>query len=420
MLVEHDTIGAVAAEQPTFSLEVLPELSWEILRTMMASPNGRSDAWREAGRWALTVLEKRLGADWPANVRRKSSNGGAPELAFAAGHVVAYAQVLEWALRLELLDGCDGYAKARKAIANDPRPEQLAHSRVQLEVAALALKSGTKPMLEPPSRHGRPADIAFDIDNRRLVVEARVILTSEDWRERELETDGIFEAIHRIETRHGVRCEGQLTEFLSEDDLGDLLSALEASARLVAAGLEPRPLVQRGSTITVVPRTRSEPRALSGPQIRTNSWARIAPRIVEKAEAAVASGASWLRLDAHDGIWQFTEWSTLPLAKKVRVLADAVRPLLAGLEGAVISCGALLAQGAFVDEHVTVGPGLIGIRRNLPFMRVRETLIMPTGDSPCSPAQTWSDLYADEFQWMGWALNELRLPRLEEILAHNR
>jgi hypothetical protein len=88
--------------------------------------------------------------------------------------VIAYAQVLEWALRLEILEGCDGYAKARKAIANDPRPEQLAHSRLQLEVAALVLKSGAKPALEPPSPHGRPADIAFDVDNRRLVVETRV------------------------------------------------------------------------------------------------------------------------------------------------------------------------------------------------------------------------------------------------------
>jgi hypothetical protein len=67
----------MASEQPTLSLSDVPELSWEILRTMMAGPNGRSDAWREVGRWALTVLEKRLGADWPAEVRRKSSTGGA-------------------------------------------------------------------------------------------------------------------------------------------------------------------------------------------------------------------------------------------------------------------------------------------------------------------------------------------------------
>jgi len=407
----------MASEQPTLSLSDVPELSWEILRTMMAGPNGRSDAWREVGRWALTVLEKRLGADWRGEVRRKSWTGGATELALGEGHVVAYAQVLEWALRLELLDGCDGYAKARKAMANDPRPEQLAHSRVQLEVAALALKSGAKPALEPPSAHGRPADVAFDVGGRRLVVETRVILTSDDWRARELETDQIFEAIHRIEARHGVRCEGQLTEFPDGDQVDELLSALETSARLIAAGLEPPPLMQRGASITVVPRTRPDPQALSGPKIRTNSWARIAPRIVEKAEAAVASGASWLRLDAHDGIWQFTEWSTTPLTEKVRVLADAVQPVLAGLEGAVISCGALLAQGTFADEQVTAGHGLIGIRRNLPFVRVRETLIIPTDNSGGSPAETWSHLYADEPAWLEWALDQAGLPSLEAILA---
>jgi hypothetical protein len=407
----------MATKQPTPSPQVPPELSWEMLRTMMASPTGRSDAWRQAGQWALTVLEERLGGDWPARVQRKSPDGGAPELARAAGYVVAYAQVLEWALRLELLDGCDGYAKARKAIANDPRPELLAHSRVQLEVAALALKSGSKPTLEPLWPHGRPADVAFDVGDRRLVVETRVILTGEDWRERELETDLIFEAIHRIETRHSVRCEGQLTEFLNDDEVHDFLSALETSARLVAVGLEPLPLIQRGVAITVVPRTQSEPRPLSGPQIRSNSWSRIAPRITEKAEAAIASGASWLRLDAHDGIWQFTEWSIMPLTEKVRVLADAVRPLLPGLEGIVISCGALLAQGTFADEHVTAGPGLIAIRRNLPFVRVREALIISVDDSGISPAQTWSDLYADEDHWLDWALDQAGLPPLEEILV---
>jgi hypothetical protein len=111
----------------------LPPLSWEILHGMMASA-AWSDAWRETGSWAFDVLEKHLGSDWPAAVASKSPTGGAAQLAWAVGHVTAYAQVLELALRLELLQGVDGYAKLRRALRNDPRPSQLVHYEMQLEV----------------------------------------------------------------------------------------------------------------------------------------------------------------------------------------------------------------------------------------------------------------------------------------------
>jgi hypothetical protein len=126
-----------------------PPLSWEILHGMMDSPNGRSDEWRHAGHWALDALEAELGTGWPEAVRAKNPTGGAPHLAMAAGHAVAYAEILELALRLRLLSNVNGHAKLWRTLRKDPRPEQLLHCGLQLEVAGLALRSGTIPELEP-------------------------------------------------------------------------------------------------------------------------------------------------------------------------------------------------------------------------------------------------------------------------------
>jgi hypothetical protein len=149
--------------------ERLPPLSWDLLHEMMGRADGRSEAWRHAGSWAFDVLQAQLGDDWPATVASKHPHGGAPQLAWASGHVVAYAQVLELALRLTLLRTVSGFAKIRRALRLDPRPAQLAHTEMQLEVAGLALRSGLAPELEPASHRGRPADVALPTDHGPLV-----------------------------------------------------------------------------------------------------------------------------------------------------------------------------------------------------------------------------------------------------------
>jgi hypothetical protein len=113
-------------------------LTWRALRVAIQRAPTRSDAWRLAGSWAIDVLEDELGTDWPRTVVSKSSEGSAGELALVAGHTIAYTNLLELALRLTLLSKVPGFAKARRPIATDPRIDQLAHSRIQLEVAALA------------------------------------------------------------------------------------------------------------------------------------------------------------------------------------------------------------------------------------------------------------------------------------------
>ena len=376
-----------------------------------------SEAWREAGSWAFRVLEQHLGSDWPSVVAAKSPTGGAPQLASAIGHAGAYAQVLELALRLDCLRGADGSGKLRRALRSDPRPSQLVHCEIQLEVASLSLRSGITPQLEPASPRGRPADVAITVGDQRLVVETRAILASDAWREENDWTDRLFERIHFIETKHGVQCEGEIAMLLDEVGTEALLSAIETRARLVAAGMEPPPLRTPGVAMKIVPQSQPSVAGLRGPEMRGDSWARIAPRIRQKAEAAVDSGANWLRLDARDGLWQFTDWATRPLAEKLHVFESGVRDLLEGLEGIIVSCGPMLAQGTFGDDDVVLGAGLVALRRCLPFVRVRETLIIAADSAASQSVASWINFYSDEPSWLDWALDRAGLPSTREILA---
>lgn len=394
-----------------------PTPSWKIMHSMMDAPHGRPDAWREAGHWSLDVLQAELGTDWPERVRAKNPTGGAPQLDMAGGHAVAYAEILELSLRLRLLNSVDGHAKLWRTLRRDPRPEQLLHCGLQLEVAGLALRSGTIPELEPTPIQNKPADVALMIEDQRILIETRALLPSAEWRRQNKWTDWVFARIQEVEFSYAVRCEGEISVVLDENETEHLLTSIETQARLLAARMEPPPIRIAGVALQVVPQTQQPASGLKGPQMGGNSWTRLEAGIRDKVEVAIDSGANWLRLDDRDGLWQFTGWSTKSLAEKLLMLEGPVRPLLGTLDGIVLSCGALLAQGEFQDEDVQLAPDLVAVRRSLPFMRVRETLILANNADACRAAALFNDYYAHEPSWLDWALDRVGLRPTAAILA---
>jgi hypothetical protein len=349
----------------------------------------------------------------------KATDDNTVALAYAFAHTIAYAEVLELALRVELLQDAHGYADSRQPIATDPRPDQLAHARTQLEVAALARRARYEVELEPqPPGARRPADVALVIEGQRLVVETRVILTSQQWRSEHRRSDAMFERIHTLERTHHVRCEGRIPRLLTQSEENELVRVIEVHARFVAIGGTAPPLRVARATLQVVRADEEPASGLSGPEIAANAWERIEQRIAEKADAARETGATWLRLDAYNGLWQFAQWAALPLRAKLSGLAPLARRRLRVLEGAAISSGSLQRQGEFVDEDVTGTDGTFGLRRLITPLRVRETLIIPA-DRNCSAAvaETWRSLYADEPNWLAWALDRVDLPSPKEIFG---
>jgi hypothetical protein len=120
-------------------------------------------------------------------------------------------------------------------------------------------------------------------------------------------------------------------------------------------------------------------------------------------------------------MWQFTPWARAGLHAQIDELAHLVRPALrqvGGIDGAVLSSGALLAQGEFHGESAFTEDGCWGLRRVLPAMRVRETMIVPITARGSEQALIWRDLYNAEEDWLDWALHQADLPQRDQIFGH--
>jgi hypothetical protein len=78
------------------------------------SKSPRSDEGRAAGDCALQKLEAILGERWPALAWEKSDRVGLPpEIMLSSAHAVAFAQLIELALRLGLVPD-DGGGKLKR------------------------------------------------------------------------------------------------------------------------------------------------------------------------------------------------------------------------------------------------------------------------------------------------------------------
>ena len=138
-----------------------------------------------------------------------------------------------------------------------------------------------------------------------------------------------------------------------------------------------------------------------------------------KATQVTKSGARWLRVDWRDSHWQLAEWWAQPLAVK----ALKVKQLVAmGVEahnpfdGVIVTPGALIAASGLTDERVTLVDGTVGLRRLLPVSRVRETVLIPLTPDGRKELPLFVELFDAERAWLPWALEQLDLPRLDEIV----
>ena len=84
--------------------------TWDLYRRMADSPNVRP-ARRDAVLWALGELERRMGPDWLE--RYWEAAGHVPaEVNLGSGHVAAFGNLLDLALRFHVLDGVPGSGRS--------------------------------------------------------------------------------------------------------------------------------------------------------------------------------------------------------------------------------------------------------------------------------------------------------------------
>jgi len=136
---------------------VAPELprTWEQLRAAMFD-NLRSAECNEVGAWSMDVLAGAFGEKWPALAADRNADLLHATVYGASTHFIAYAQIVELALRLRIFEDHVGIAAVRNQLRRDLRFEAWHHARLQLEVAALAVACGHSISLEPRLEGNRP------------------------------------------------------------------------------------------------------------------------------------------------------------------------------------------------------------------------------------------------------------------------
>jgi hypothetical protein len=343
-------------------------------------------------------------------------------MVWSGSHTVAYVELVQLALQLELLCDCVGAAPLRDALKQDPRDQQVPHLRLQLEVGALAARVGYGVRFERPIEGSKKkADVNIDLPGgESLVVEAAVVLPDERTVAIDRFSEQAFARVHEIEFVYDAHCTGEIIRVLDDDELADVLEAVDTSARLLAIGAVAPVVRLHGATLAVARRGTGTHRGLEGPELGGDLWPRVADRLEKKALQTQGAQNVWLRVCALHGLWLLTEWATKDLDEKLATMRHNILSALLEyphVDGVVISSSSGWTQGTVLDEDSEHPDGGYAIRRHLPPMMGRETLVVPLNQDTqtISQARIWPDLYGSEPDWLDYALAKFALPTVAQI-----
>jgi hypothetical protein len=387
--------------------------TWQLVRESMAQ-SIRSPQWRVAGQWAIDVLEGELGTDWPAEAFDKFDRLPLP-LILASGHTIAFAEIMELALRVDLIRRVPGFADARNEVRGDRRVERAKHFSLQMEIAGLACRCGRDLSLEPGTP---PADVMIDAEPDPLVVELKVLGPSLQAMSNGSQIDKAFRLIREAAFGADVCVGGRMETVPSDTNIKAAIDWIGANAVRVRVGHAVPDFADHGMRLTLRPVDR--PIGLHGPTEAEDLLRRLLGAIADKAERMQTSGAGWLRIDALTGIWAFTPWGRSPMRQKTSMLAAAIRDMFGGvppIAGVVVCSGASLFLGQVNEEHCELDDGSIGLRYAIAPMRAREAIIIPLRDDGLQTASNWMQMHESERDWMAWALAKAGLPAEADLFA---
>lgn len=390
--------------------------SWDLYRKMLESPHV-SAARRKATLWALAELERRMGEDWLE--RYWEVSGHVPsEVNLGSAHVSALGNLLDFALRLNVLDAVPGVGKVQREMRKDLKDDRRRHCALQLEVGALAARAGFAVAFENrASPDAAPSDVVLRRKEQTIRVETFAVMRDKRSQESAAYWDSLMYQIAQIEWKHGTSVAGVISQQLDDADSTELLRLIDEAAQDTAITGKQRTITWCGADLQVLP-SGSTGYELRGGAETSDSWPRIASKLRQKAQQVQTSGGGWMRVDILDGTWQFTPWARAGLGAKISEMARQVRLLLSQVPdifGAILSNGAGVAQGQFVGESARSVGDSYGLRRVLPAVRVRETMIVPISPAGREQARMWVDLYNSEGSWLDWALDRVGLPSWREI-----
>ncbi len=376
------------------------------------------DARYRAARWALETLQAQLGDDWLERAVRASDGGFPLNLDLLGAHTHALAEALEWALRLERCRRWDGSADFMRDLIQNPTPGRIRHSQSQLLQASLAERLGWPVVLEPERRPGAPTDLEIVTPSGPMLVEIRVLTPSRFGEDQRAVAEGASNWLFELHIKHGIWIGGRLGRDPDDEERLEIEDFVEREAPNAKAGARPRYASADISLVLTPPGTTAP--AVTGPPVREDLFTRMVRTLAAKVERMETTGAGWLHATVLTGLWAFTPWGGGPLADKAPVMSAALSEALGNRlpPGLVLTSAASLAPEDF-EEEAAERPAGIGFRTGVSPLRARESLILPFTPVGAAQAARWLEVARSEEGWLPWALSEVGLPSLDEMLRPN-
>lgn len=182
-----------------------------------------------------------------------------------------------------------------------------------------------------------------------------------------------------------LRLSGHWDVRLPQAETDHLLAEVEHTVAQVLADGVARDVTRPGVELHLAPWSQPDGTevTLEGPDTAAAGWRRSRGIINGKAQDWAGSPVPvWLRFDLLDGTWMFSDWAQRSLPEKTEWMAALVAEAVAGTDvvGAVVSAGPAIDPNAPDEQYGGTG-GIVGLRRRLDPLRLRETII-----GPLSPA----------------------------------
>lgn len=396
----------------------IPEPSWSVLRGWIDRPD-RPAAWREAALWALGVLESELGARWPERTWAKFGRLTGP-VAMSGAYVFAYVELLELALRLQLLHDALGRDRLTKLMKRTVAAMDMAHLRVQLEVAGFAARAGVGVTFEPQvSGSRRRGDLLIDFGSESVLIEcaamgrADTAVEDDGWMQR------VANDLRLLNVNPGVGITATFTERLDDDATVALLEHVRrASAFVAAGGTAPAHRVEGAVVELHADRDRYE---ISGPPQKTDHGKKLQRLVRAKGGQTSGELPAWICIHSLDALFWGDEWNATPLPRKLDAFADLFAQALTDyphVAGVVISNGLSLVDSRRDNEQANLSSGAYAVRQPVPPIRHREAYVVPVGEAPTTAGvDFFATSYESEPDWLPWALSANGLPTPVAIFA---
>jgi hypothetical protein len=395
---------------------------------------------REAALWAVGVLRRAFGDAFLAQVWERQRARPPielwqhPQIHPVLGQGLwpgmntapwVFANLLQLAAQIQLL--FTESKDVRKSMRTNLEAINWIHGLLQFEVAGLALRAGWRPTFEPPLGTDKLAGVHLDGPSAPLLVEVRSLRM---WQRESQAIEAAGEmpmrlsmSLNNMAADCGVQVSGSVENLTTLEEVEAW--ARNVGAAMMATAQDGTPCEVSGPTEGTLRVTRdvADPPALtfSGPQGWFDPWGVLARRLKEKAEQARgASQPVWVRVEDDASLW-FAH-SSLALAEKLGVFTPLVREMLEpypDLAGVILAPAVLWASDAPPDRLreviVAPGSGAVAVRSALPYHRARETIIVAQAGVTDLGLETFAGWYADEADWLDWALERLGQPPFAEL-----